>query len=331
MRKATLFCVMLTLCSCSGNRQTLLPNISGKAGEVIVVMDKSDWESTLGNSVRDLLACDCPYLPQKEPLYSLANVTPTGFTELFRVHRNIVFMDINPQVTKASVALKKDVWAAPQCMLQVSAPDAETADSLIHADGAIILASIEQAERERVIRNSMLYEEKSIAESVNKVFGGSAHFPTGYKLRKITDDFAWIADDKQFTTQGIFVYKYPAAEADNFTLENIIAKRNEILKDNVPGMFDNTYMITTDASVWEPSVEYLKFRGRDFAQVRGLWEVQNDYMGGPFVSHSFYSQDGKDIIVLDAFVYAPKYDKRQYLRQTESILYSWEWADNTAK
>ena len=48
-------------------------------------------------------------------------------------------------------------------------------------------------------------------------------------------------------------------------------------------------------------------------------------MGGPFVSHAFFSRDGVDIIVAEAFVYAPKYDKRQYLRQTESILYSWDW------
>ena len=50
-------------------------------------------------------------------------------------------------------------------------------------------------------------------------------------------------------------------------------------------------------------------------------------MGGPFVSHSFYSPDGEDIIVAEAFVYAPRYDKRQYLRQVESLLYSWEWVD----
>ena len=48
-------------------------------------------------------------------------------------------------------------------------------------------------------------------------------------------------------------------------------------------------------------------------------------MGGPFVSHSFYSQDGSEIIVTEAFLYAPRYDKRQYLRQVESLLYSFEW------
>ena len=48
-------------------------------------------------------------------------------------------------------------------------------------------------------------------------------------------------------------------------------------------------------------------------------------MGGHFVSHSFYSRDGKEIIVLESWVYAAKYDKRQYLRQVESLLYSFEW------
>ena len=121
----------------------------------------------------------------------------------------------------------------------------------------------------------------------------------------------------------VVVYKYPAAASDNFTEANIIAHRNQFLKENVPGMFDNTYMITNELAT--PSVQFIRFRGRQFAETRGLWEVHGDFMGGPFVSHSFYSRDGKYIIVLDGFVYAPKYDKRQYLRQVESILYSFEW------
>ena len=63
-------------------------------------------------------------------------------------------------------------------------------------------------------------------------------------------------------------------------------------------------------------------------ETRGFWEVEGDYMGGPFVSHSFYSPDGKDIIVMEAFVHAPRYDKRPLLRQVESILYSFEWKNN---
>lgn len=322
---------VVALASCGGaDRKTLLPNVSGKAGEVIVVMEKPDWEGSLGSTTRDILACDCPYLPQKEPLYTLVNVVPSNFADLFKVHRNIVFVTVDPQTPKTGVSYRKDVWAATQCVIQVAAPDVERADSLLKADNKTITAFIEQAERDRVIRNSVLYEEKTVSDKVAEVFGGAPHIPTGYKLKKISNDFAWISDDKQYTMQGIFIYRYPASEeVDNFALETIIAKRNETMKANVPGMFENTYMTT--GTFLPPYVEYLKYRGRDFAQTRGLWEVENDYMGGPFVSQTFYSQDGKDIIVTEAFVYAPKYDKRQYLRQTESILYSWEWADNESK
>ena len=309
--------------SCGNRHAALLPNISGKAGEIIVVMDKNNWEGQLGNDVRALLGSDCPYLPIREPLYSLVNISPTALDNLFKVHRNIVYFDIDPQVAETKVSYLANRWAAPQALVYISAPDSRTADSLLNAGASTVVNYIEQAERDRIISNNLHYEEISLAQRVQEVFGGSPHFPTGYKLKKSSDDFIWIADEKQYTMQGVFVYRYPAEGDGSFSLEKIIAHRNETLKANVPGMFENTYMTTGDIPA--PSVEFLKYKGRDFAQTRGWWEVENDYMAGPFVSHSFYSPDGKDIIVAEAFVYAPKYDKRQYLRQVESILYSWEW------
>lgn len=158
------------------------------------------------------------------------------------------------------------------------------------------------------------------------MIGGRVHFPVGYNLKKVTDDFIWIADEKQYSTQGVFIYKYPATDEDPFSEENIIARRNVFLKEYVPATAENSYM-TTSVFV-KPGIKFLKYHNLDFVETRGLWEVYNDYMGGPFVSHSFYSKDGKDIIVLEAWVYAPKYDKRQYLRQTESLLYSYEWDED---
>ena len=187
--------------------------------------------------------------------------------------------------------------------------------------------TLEQAERDRFIANSKKYEERALAAAVTEMIGGSPHFPSGYKLKKKTDDFIWISYDPQGTTQGVLIYKYPVVEGENMmSLENILAENSKMLKENVPGMFENTYMMP--GTFMKPTIEYLKYKGRDFAQVRGLWEVYNDFMGGPFVAHAFYSPDGKEMIVLEGFVYAPKYDKRSYLRQVESILYSFEWAKN---
>lgn len=325
----TVLSALLAAVSCNNeNRKPLLPSVSGKAGELLIVINKGDWEGGIGNELRGLLADDCPYLPQKEPLYTLINITPAAFTNIFQIHRNILLINIDSKVTEPGIVYRNDVWARPQCVIVVNAIDSESALQLIRDNGNIMLGTIEQAERDRVIANTIRYEELSLSPVVTEMIGGSPHFPTGYTLKKLTDDFIWITYDTQFTTQGIFIYRYPA-EGDDFTLDKIIGKRNEFMKANVPGMLDNSYMITSDAVT--PGLDYMKYKGREFAQVRGLWEVHNDYMGGPFVSHSFYSPDGKDIIVTEAFVYAPKYDKRHYLRQVESLLYSFEWKDNATK
>ncbi|MBR5835727.1 MAG: DUF4837 family protein [Bacteroidales bacterium] len=319
--------IALTSCSEEKKRKALLPNISGKAGEVIVVIDKGNWEGVVGTALRDSLACETPYLPQREPLFGLVNVPQNAFTNMFQIHRNIIYVNINNTVTEPGIVIRKDVWATPQTVIYVNAADSESAASIIAENSAIMVTTIEQAERDRIIRNIKKYEELKLAQTVRDMVGGSPHFPSGYKLKKKTSDFIWIEYAIQDVTQGILVYQYPVEEGKQMlSLDSIIENSNEILKNNVPGMFDNTYMTTSTAV--RPGIEYKRYKGLEFAEVRGFWEVYNDYMGGPFVSHAFYSQDGQNVIVLQGFVYAPKYDKRQYLRQVESVIYSFEWAAN---
>ena len=314
---------LLALAGCkSGNKRSLLPNVSGKAGEVLVVIERDQWEGNLGVAIREALASDTPYLAQREPLFSVSNVPPGSFTNMFKVHRNLLLVNINPQNVTNGVVYKNNQWAQPQAMVQLNAADPEEALSLFSEAAPVIAEFFEQSERDRIIANAKLYEERELQAPVEAVTGGILHFPSGYRCRKYTDDFVWIADEKQYTNQTVLVYKYPV-KGDDFTLENIIRARNEIMQANVPGMFDGSYM-TTSASM-EPTTRSLRYHGRDFMETRGFWEVHGDFMGGPFVSHSFYSPDGQYVIVLEAFVYAPRYDKRQYLRQVESLLYSFEW------
>ena len=327
MKVSALVAMMLALAGCKGrNRAPLLPNVSGKAGEIVVVIDKDNWEGNIGNALRDILAEDCPYLAQREPLFTLANVPPGSFNNMFKIHRNIFILNINPQNQKTGMVYQRDQWARPQSLAQINAYDEEGALAILEEAREQLPEFFEQAERDRIIANSILYEELTLRDPVENLTGGILHFPSGYKLRKATDDFVWIADEKQYTIQTVLVYRYPVPEKDPFTVESIIDKRNEVMQANVPGMFDGSYMTTSTAI--EPTVRSLKYHGIDFMETRGFWEVQGDFMGGPFVSHTFYSPDGKDLIVLEAFVYAPKYDKRQYLRQVESILYSFEWKNN---
>ena len=330
MKRIFIYCAtaLLALCAISCNeqktRKALLPNISGKPGEVIVVINKGDWEGALGTVLRDSLACDFPFLPQREPMYDLVNVAPGGFTSMFQLHRNIIVTNISTEVTEPGVIYKSDIWAAPQCVIRLNAPTEEAAVEIFRENSVKIKAVLEQAERARIIANTKRYEELGLAPAVTSMAGGSPHFPSGYKLKKKTDDFIWITYSTQFTEQSILVYKYPVEEGKQMmSPENLVNAQSRMMQDNVPGMFENTYMIISP--VIAPSVQYKKYGAHEFAELRGLWEVHNDYMGGPFVTHAFYTPDGQNIIMLQAFVYAPKYDKKNYLKQIESVLYSFEW------
>ena len=318
------FAALAALVSC-GNSKNVLPGVSGKAGEVIVVIEKAHWDGELGDALREYLACDCDFLPQPEPLYNLAYVTPAGFTNMFQSHRNIIMVHIDQDVKEDGITFYNNKWARPQCIIMINAKGLDEAVAVVRRDYEKIRARLEQAERDRVVASARLYEAKEIRENVAERFGGSIVFPCVYLINKKNDSFAWIGNDNTYVYKDILVYRYPANGKDDLQPETIIAQRNRILKENVPGMFDGTYMTTSQVA--EPKVSYINYKGHDFAETRGFWEVENDFMGGPFVSHSFYSLDGSEILVFEAFVYAPKYDKRQYMRQTESLLYSFQWAD----
>jgi hypothetical protein len=308
--------------SCSSGPQ-LMPNISGKAGEVVIVISKGEWESDPGAAIRSVLAVEHPYLPQREPLFTLINIPEKAFTSIFQSHRNIIIMRNIPSLKEPKMVIQENIWAAPQIVITISYPTIQDAAKIIQEKSDLLSNALLQAERNRNIQNAKKYEERSLRDIVKSEFGGSPYFPKGYNLRKQTQDFIWIAYETTYTTQGVFIYRYPYKDSTDLTLGKLKAMRDEILRKNVPGSLENTYM-TTNALI-EPGMRWVKYNKRDFIEMRGLWELQNDFMGGPFVDHIFLDREKRNIIVLEAFVYAPRYDKRNYLRQVESIIYSFEF------
>lgn len=322
--------VALLAISCDDDSTLLKQNVSGKAGEIIVVTDKVNWEAETGAALRNVLATEYPFLPQSEPSYNLINIGEKNFTSLFQMHRNIIMLKVDPKFDTAQFQAVEDVWAAPQTVITLTAPSEEEATKLITDNAELLFNTIGQAERNRIIRNSKKFEELQLRQVVTEKFGGSPYFPKGYSLKKITDNFIWISYETTYLNQGILIYRIPYKDSTSMQLENLMAATNDIMQHNVPGMLDNSYM--TISGEITPGLSVMKYKNRNFVEMRGLWEVQNDFMGGPFVMHAFYDKNNpKEIIVIEGFVYAPRYDKRNYIRQVESVLYSFEWEEEFGK
>ena len=173
IRILALVALAAALAGCKeGKKRSLLPNVSGKAGEVVVVIEREQWEGALGVALREALASDTPYLAQREPLFNLSNVPPGNFTNLFKMHRNLLLVNIDPQNVTSGIQYKNNVWAQPQAVAQINAVSAEEALALFQESVAVVPEFFEQAERERNIANAKLYEELALREPVEKVTGG---------------------------------------------------------------------------------------------------------------------------------------------------------------
>lgn len=328
LKLAALMLIIGSMLSACGNKEPkdrtkYLPSITGNAGEVLVVINKGYWEGELGSKLREILAGEYPFLPQREPVFKLFNATPGGFTGSYLMHRNIVIVNVSSEIDTTGVRLSADAWAKPQIIVTVSATTPEEAGELIDNNRELIINSIEQAERDRLIANSTKYEDRDVRLAVTKNIGGSPYFPRGFTMKKNTPEFMWISQETTYVNQGILIFKFPYTDTAQLSPAYLKQKLHDLWQANVPGMRENSYM--TFNKVIDPGFNTLKYNGMTMVEMRGLWEVENDYMGGPFVCHIFPDRNRENIIILNAFVYAPKYDKRKYLRQVESIIYSFKW------
>lgn len=308
----------------SSKSKSYTSTVSGKQGDVLVVINNDYWDNTLGQIIRDSLTAEYPMLNQVEPYFRVSNVPHSGFTTMFQIQRNIVRVSISSD-NDNKVSYRKNVWATPQCVVEVKADSYSKAEELFKQSAANIRNAIEDTERERIISNNEAYSSPATEYEVQKIFGGSPVFPKDTKIFKQTDDFVWLATtNTDYIKKYIIMYKYPVEKGvEMMSKENLIANNLKAISTNIPGTRDGSFMI--HSKYVSPTVKYLRYKDKSLAEIRGLWDVENDYMGGPFISHVLYSPDGKYMIGIEGFVYAPKYDKIQHLRDVEAIVYSFKW------
>lgn len=300
--------------------------ISGEPGEVLVVIPADDWDGALGQAVQDSLGREFPFI-YGEQLYKMVHVMPSGFGKTFQMHRNILQFVIDGS-SEGKVEYLSDQWAHPQCVIRITARSSEEARKLFSSSSSRIIAYLDEAERARAIDNCTdpTYEDPSVGKAVSDLFGGSPHFMKGFKLKGWTQDFLWISseDVNKSKQMGVMMHTYPAL-GEAFSRDSLLSHTSSMLRSNVPGMVEGSYMAISEHVEAVPSLVTFQYGGRDITEIRGRWNVVGDFMGGPFVAHAFPSQDGKNVMLLFGYMYYPNSEKPKNLRKVQAMLYSFEW------
>lgn len=302
----------------AGGKRSLLTNVTGAPGEVVVVIPRAVINESIGQTLKSILEQEYPMLPQSEPLFSLAMVPTVNFTDIFKNHRNIILVKVGDEFKDAQIITQRDVWAAPQTVLNIVGPTYPAIERMLLEEKDRLVHLLEQAERDRTVQNAIKFEAKELREAVERKFNASLYFPTGYRMNLDTTNFMWISYETPNTSQGIFIYEYPYTDDSTFTANYLTQKRDDLLKKFVSGPTSGSYMITE--TVIPPVFQPLMFKNRYFGQLRGLWDVYTHPMGGPFISLTTIDEKRNRVLTIEGYVYAPKMSKRNYLRQVEALM-----------
>lgn len=305
-----------------------MSSAGGRPYEVVVSIGQEQWNGAVGDTLRAVLFEPVPMLNQIEPKFDIARVDPSALKDVVLRHRNIMEIKIVPGSGEPKSVASYNMYARPQLILTLTAPTDSAMVAYLDDNRAAIQYLFEVAERDRAVANNLKYGEKGIDREIFKKFGFDMNIPRGFSIRSQGDDFMWIGSDNRTTIQGIAIYSYPYSSRADFLPENLIKRRNEFM-GRIPGPSEGSYMITGD--YLEPEVTYPKIDGRQWAEMHGLWQVANDFMGGPFVSFSTLDKATGRVVTIDCFVHSPKEHKRNSLHQLEHTVYSVKFPAVTAE
>jgi len=226
-------------CGLKGNHTS-----SGRAYELLVVVDHGVWDRAAGRALHDALDSDMPGLPQSEPSFRIMYTSPKDYDSTLKLIRNIIIVDIQDIYTKASFKYAKDVYANPQMILTIQAPNEEEFEKFVKENRQTIINFFTRAEMNRQITSLEKKHSNFISNKVDSLFGCDIWLPAELTNSKTGEDFFWASTNTGTADRNFVMYSYPYTDKDTFTKEYFVHKRDSVMKANIPGFKEGVYMAT---------------------------------------------------------------------------------------
>jgi hypothetical protein len=243
----------------------------------------------------------------------------------------IFIVDINEKFKTPIIETKKNLWSIPQRVVKISAADADSFIKAFNEKKEGIMKLFQEVSRKRIL-NYFKSSEASIAKNtLKKSFKLNLILPSGFSIAKhVGNSFVWLKKEKRKSSLGLMIYTSRYSNKNVFELKNIIKRRNAYTKLHVPGPTKGSYMKVYEDGIDIVSKE-INFKGMYAVETRGMWEVENDFMAGSFLSYTFIDEKRNRVITIDSYIHAPNAEKRVRMKELEAILYSVKFVTDKEK
>ena len=333
---------ILFSCGPELTREDLLPDASGLHGEIILLMENDLYNGRIGEAVVAQLSQNAKgvYL-RPEPMFSFIRMRPKDLDHLNQLKRNIlkIVVDFDSTYAETAVIEKRNYFAKNQLFVIVKDSDPDRLYEYVAKEFNYILNLFNDFEMEQLKREYVNNPNKNIKQSAEKNFGISICIPKEAELRVDSSDFMWIKRDRSkqvmgnmtsepgsqtyWIQQGILIWSHPYKDTSQLTVNGALQVRDTVLKYHVPGKVKGSYMATEYDEYYCPKGKIFNYKGAYAVEIRGIWKHDGHpgaFGGGPFVQYTIHNETKGTVVTVCGYVYGPKYDKREYIREIDAML-----------
>ena len=322
------------------------PAAMGRINNVVIVAEQNLTESDLADTISYYFESPYPILTADEPIFDIRYMTPKEvLTQPYakELRTYVIIADISDTASVAAKMIIEDLgnekfqraltdpsftssvgqdkWARGQLTIYIFAKGRKNLAQAINKNFPAIAKRINQHDQKNL--TATVYGIQGVNVELNRTvldqFGLNIKIPGLYKKALQDVNLLWVRLDDKEMTQSLVFRKFKYENKNQFKMDNIIKLRNEYGRQYIRTSAKDAYMSTNVIDL--PTFEYTYIQNNVYTrEVRGIWETDNDFMGGPFVSYMLHNEDKGELVFIDVFVFAPGREKRDLIQQFDCIL-----------
>ncbi len=322
------------------------PTAMGRINQIVVIADEAMQKSVISDTLQYYFESAYPVMPAEEPTFDvrymmvedlnarpvnremrvflvLADLTDTLSSSTRMLRQDMGAETFADALEKGGhqVLVGKDKWAKGQLLIYLMGKGKAALVEGIRAHFPAISKKVNEHDQPNLLATvyGIQNENETLSRLVSDRFGFSARIPGLYQKAMEGENFLWVRMDTDDMIQGLVFRKFPYRSRNQFALDSIILLRNEYGARFIRTGFADAYMSTNTIDL--PALEYTYYHNNMYVkEVRGIWETVNDFKGGPFVSYLLHNEKNGELLFVDAFVFAPGREKRDYMQQLDCIV-----------
>lgn len=363
-KSCLLILIAATWLGCQGDYRQ---EARGSYGQVVVMMDSSKLDSKTADAIRQTFGGWIQTIPGKPPAFDLKfyDFETNAQLEQLKRYKNIIIaapLNDSTNVSRLVRALLgdgvekeveagnafafplNDKWYRNQWSMILTAPTDSALAQKIKNSKETLVNDLVQKEFKR-------WKEEIYDRGEQFALEDSLWQNHGWKIRVQHD---WVKHLDTTVTEDGEMYNFLTMRralphndrwfwawwknVENISQLNldeawINAKRDSLMEKWIRGSRDSSYVTTAYDRPHE--TDTLTINGKTVYETLGVWTMTHDAMAGPFVNFTVYDEASNRLFMFEFAQFAPKYEKRRFVRQFRTMLRTFEidstWQGNATK